>query len=82
MARERKASGKKMADLMIKCPSSGRAVTTGIEIDQTTFEQLPNVSSGMSCPACGGHHFWRKADAWLADGPEPGGQTPSDLQTP
>jgi predicted RNA-binding Zn-ribbon protein involved in translation (DUF1610 family) len=57
-----------MPIVMIKCPSSGRAVSTGIELEEQTFIQLPNVGSGMSCPACGGHHVWRKIDAWLGDG--------------
>ena len=57
-----------MAMVMIKCPSSGRAVPTGIELEEQTFIQLPNVGSGMRCPACGGHHIWQKGDAWLSDG--------------
>jgi predicted RNA-binding Zn-ribbon protein involved in translation (DUF1610 family) len=56
-----------MGMVMIKCPSTGQAVPTGIEIEEATFTDLPNVGSGMACPACGGHHIWRKADAWLND---------------
>jgi endogenous inhibitor of DNA gyrase (YacG/DUF329 family) len=58
-----------MGAVMIKCPKSGRAVSTGIEIERDTFDQLPNVSSAMNCPACGSHHVWHKADAWIDDGP-------------
>jgi hypothetical protein len=57
-----------MGMVMIRCPSSGRTVSTGIELEKQTFIQLPDVSSGMSCSACGGHHIWRKAEAWLNDG--------------
>ena len=56
-----------MAMVMIRCPSSGQAVPTGIEVEEQTFKQLPNVASGMRCSACGGHHVWQKADAWLED---------------
>jgi hypothetical protein len=51
--------------LMIKCPSTGRAVSTGIET--LAIEQLPNVVAKATCPACGCVHEWTKADAWLAD---------------
>jgi hypothetical protein len=57
-----------MAIVMIKCPSNGSAVSTGIELEEQTFIQLPNVGSEMRCPACGGHHIWKKGDAWLSDG--------------
>jgi predicted RNA-binding Zn-ribbon protein involved in translation (DUF1610 family) len=57
-----------MGMVMIKCPGTGRAVPTGIELEEETFTNLPNVGSGMTCPACGGHHIWRKAEAWLDDG--------------
>jgi hypothetical protein len=56
-----------MTAVMIKCPDTGRAVSTGIEIEGDTFVQLPDVSAGMHCSACGGHHVWRKVDAWLDD---------------
>jgi predicted RNA-binding Zn-ribbon protein involved in translation (DUF1610 family) len=67
--------GTAMGMVMIKCPISGRVVATGIELEEETFTQLPNVGSGMTCPGCGGHHIWRKADAWLdgagAEPPKP-----------
>jgi predicted RNA-binding Zn-ribbon protein involved in translation (DUF1610 family) len=54
-----------MGALLIKCPDTGRTVSTGIEIEPETFVQLPDVSARMRCPACGKHHIWRKAQAWL-----------------
>jgi hypothetical protein len=56
-----------MGVVMIKCPETGRAVSTGIEIEHDSFAMLPDVSAGMQCSACGGYHVWRKADAWLDD---------------
>jgi hypothetical protein len=52
--------------LMIKCPSTGRAISTGIEM--STMDQLPTVVAKAACPACGSVHEWTKADAWLAEG--------------
>jgi hypothetical protein len=60
-----------MSTVMIKCPDTGVPVSTGIEIEQDTFAKLPNLSSGMSCPACGNHHFWHKTDAWLSNAAAP-----------
>jgi len=54
--------------LMIKCPATGRRVSTGIEVCST--EGLPVVTARMQCPACGQVHRWTKDDAWLAAGGE------------
>jgi hypothetical protein len=54
--------------LMIKCPATGRGVSTGIEVCST--EGLPVVTATMLCPACGRVHHWTKNDAWLAVGGE------------
>jgi endogenous inhibitor of DNA gyrase (YacG/DUF329 family) len=54
--------------ITIKCPSSGRAVSTGIEM--SSIEQLPTVTATTVCSVCGRVHEWTKDDAWLADGGE------------
>ena len=59
-----------MSLILIKCPTTGRAVSTGIEIDGETFKILPDVGVETKCPACAGTHIWRKSDAWLSDGGE------------
>jgi hypothetical protein len=51
---------------MIHCPSTGRAVSTGIEM--LDADQLPAVRATTMCPACGHVHEWTKRDAWLAEG--------------
>ena len=53
-----------MGIIMIKCPVTGRDVSTGIET--TGIEELPAVTAKMVCPACGRVHDWIKANAWLA----------------
>src|SRR5437016_3406434 len=57
-----------MGMIMIRCPATGRAASTGIEM--LAVDQLPIVTGTMSCPACGRIHEWTKNDAWLGDGSE------------
>jgi hypothetical protein len=56
-----------MSTIMIKCPQTGLAVSTGIEVERDTFVALPDAEAQMLCPACGGDHIWSKGQAWLAD---------------
>ena len=53
-----------MGIIMIKCPETGRDVSTGIET--MGIEELPAVTAKMVCPACGGVHDWITTNAWLA----------------
>jgi hypothetical protein len=55
-----------MGVLMIKCPSTGHAVSTGIEM--SAVERLPIVIATAKCSACGRVHEWTVNDAWLAEG--------------
>jgi hypothetical protein len=56
-----------MSVIVTKCPVSEIVVSTGIEIERTTFDALPNIGSPLNCPVCGGVHVWSKNDAWLSD---------------
>jgi endogenous inhibitor of DNA gyrase (YacG/DUF329 family) len=58
-----------MSSVMIKCPSTGRPVSTAIEIEPSVFRRLPNMSARMLCPACAKEHVWMTASAWLAGEP-------------
>jgi hypothetical protein len=58
-----------MATVMIRCPRTGRAVSTQIDTEVSVFERLPEVASSLRCPACGEEHSWTARDAWLADAP-------------
>ena len=55
-----------MGIVMINCPSTGLAVSTGIEM--SGVDQLPTVVATTRCSACGGDHEWTKKSAWLAVG--------------
>jgi hypothetical protein len=54
--------------IMIDCPNTGRAVSTGIEM--FSIEPLPTVTAQTVCPFCGRLHKWTKNNAWLAEGGE------------
>jgi hypothetical protein len=56
-----------MALVMIKCPQTARPISTGIEIEQTGLEELPDIAASTYCPACGMTHQWRGVEAWLAE---------------
>jgi hypothetical protein len=58
-----------MSSVMIRCPNTGRPVSTAIEIEPSVFRNLPRISARMLCPACGQEHTWAVSSAWLANGP-------------
>jgi hypothetical protein len=58
-----------MSTVMIRCPVTGRAVSTAIETDPATFRKLPTVAGHMLCPACERDHAWTISSAWLAGEP-------------
>jgi hypothetical protein len=53
--------------VMVRCPNTGRELSTGIEMDASTFSQLPDIRSNMKCPACGLDHLWAIREAWLGN---------------
>jgi hypothetical protein len=53
--------------VMVRCPTTGRELSTGIEMDAATFEQLPDIRSQIKCPVCNLDHSWSTRDAWLGD---------------
>jgi hypothetical protein len=58
-----------MSSVMIRCPNTGRPVSTAIEIEPSVFSKLPEMGARMLCPACGQEHTWAVSSAWLANGP-------------
>jgi len=58
-----------MSSVMIRCPNTGRAASTAIEVEPSVFRKLPKVASRMHCPACGQEHVWSTSSAWLAGEP-------------
>ena len=58
-----------MSSVMIRCPATGRAVSTAIETEPSVFRKLPKVAARMHCSACGKEHVWTVSSAWLAGEP-------------
>jgi endogenous inhibitor of DNA gyrase (YacG/DUF329 family) len=66
-----------MGVVMITCPNTGRAVSTGIETDARSFASLSDVPKQSKCPVCGSVHVWWKREAWIAvDGSDQRGVKP------
>ncbi len=58
-----------MSSVMIRCPNTGQAVSTAIEVEPSVFRKLPKMHARMHCPACGREHAWTTNSAWLAGAP-------------
>jgi hypothetical protein len=70
-----------MGALMIVCRVTGREIYTGIEMDEQTFADIPNVPMQTQCPHCGGSHTWWTRNARLTRPPPslwPDGSGPID----
>jgi hypothetical protein len=55
--------------VMVRCPATGRQLSTGVEMDADTFMRLPEIRSQIKCPACKLDHDWSTRDAWLENPP-------------
>jgi len=58
-----------MSLLMIRCPNTGRSVSTAIETEPSVFRMLPKINARMVCPACGQEHVFMMSSAWLSGEP-------------
>lgn len=54
-----------MGTVMVRCPATGRAISTGIETDQSRFDRAPVFFAGTYCPICRTNHEWFARDAWV-----------------
>jgi hypothetical protein len=55
-----------MGTLMIKCPKTGRAISTGMLADAPSFGSSPVFYSRTYCPICQIHHDWFATEAWVS----------------
>ena len=53
--------------VLVRCPTTGRELSTGVEMDAATFERLPDIRSQIKCPACNLDHTWSTREAWLGN---------------
>lgn len=56
-----------MATVMVKCPKTGQAVSTGIGMSKEAFATTTMERNSFRCSACGGLHTWSKNDAFLQE---------------
>jgi hypothetical protein len=55
-----------MPKIMIRCPSVGGAVPTGLTTEMVLFETIDaDLEIPLRCPACLKIHKWRPKDAWI-----------------
>ena len=60
-----------MGVVMIRCPQTERAISTGMQIDRAAFHSMPVFFSSTFCPICRTSHEWFATNAWVCDcGPE------------
>lgn len=56
-----------MGMLMINCPNTGRALSTGLETERCSFERAAVFFSRTFCPICRTSHEWFATQAWVHD---------------
>jgi hypothetical protein len=56
-----------MAMLMIRCPKTGRAISTGRCVEFGAFRSSPVFFSRTYCSLCRVTHEWFAKDAWVCD---------------
>ena len=61
-----------MAMIMIRCPKTGQAISTGRYVEPAAFRSTPVFFSRTYCPLCRVMHEWFAKDAWVCEnaGPE------------
>ena len=56
-----------MSMLMIRCPKTGQAISTGKEVEIAAFRSTPVFFGRTYCPLCRVTHEWFAQDAWACD---------------
>jgi endogenous inhibitor of DNA gyrase (YacG/DUF329 family) len=56
-----------VAELMIKCPKTGKYVRVEIQMDAATFASCSFEGNQVPCPHCGETHVWGSKDARLIE---------------
>jgi hypothetical protein len=52
---------------MIKCPETGSPISTGIQMDQPTFNKTLVFFARTLCPICQTQHEWFARSAWVRE---------------
>jgi hypothetical protein len=54
-----------MGIVMVKCPATGRAISTGIDMDEARFRRTVVFMGRSYCRHCRTEHEWFAGDAWV-----------------
>ena len=57
-----------MGVVMVKCPDTGRIISTGMVADRQSFNAMPVFFARVHCPICKKQHEWFARQAWVTDG--------------
>jgi hypothetical protein len=75
-----------MGMVMVKCPQTGRAISTGITADRHSFRRSPVFFARTRCPICHADHAWFAPEAWVdetsARARRPSGGSPDRPHSP
>jgi endogenous inhibitor of DNA gyrase (YacG/DUF329 family) len=55
-----------MPNIMIKCPTTQKPLSTGINMDKRSYESSTLMGNSVDCPYCKRPHTWSKKDSYLA----------------
>jgi hypothetical protein len=56
-----------MSVLLVRCRVTGKNFSTGIQVETTTIDTLPQVRTRSYCPYCEAEHVWWTSEAILVD---------------
>jgi hypothetical protein len=56
-----------MGTVMIRCPRTGQEISTGMEVDATSFSAMPVFFARSYCPICRTEHEWFAKEAWVCE---------------
>jgi hypothetical protein len=56
-----------MGIVMVKCPRTGRNISTGIVADRDSFNATPVFFARVFCSVCRSEHEWFAKDAFVCD---------------
>jgi hypothetical protein len=56
-----------MGTVMVRCPKTGWAISTGRYIESRSFSSTPVFFGSTYCPHCRVRHEWFVKDAWVCD---------------
>ena len=60
-----------LGTVMIRCPETGREISTGFEADAAHFKSTPVFFARSYCPICRTEHEWFAQEAWVCEPGEP-----------